>query len=341
MKQSSLSRLLQSRLLTTVVRFSPCTIGFFLLWLVTALYLQTQRRVRETIRMNIDDVFASVHGKGKVDTIYRATLKGIFYHYFEKLYVAYSGNQRWKQYSLERIRLTGRKNIDRYMSQNRGVIFVTAHFGAVELLPGFLTLLGYRVAIIARFKTLRLKEKCEKRARSVGATIIDANEKSSFFMALSALRQGKILITQCDEVECWRTDPRRSVRLFGTAFQFDRTPTILQKRSGCPVVFGYVKREERGHYTTEIEDVCGPDGSHFRETGEIILKKLERLVYTHPDQWYIWKNFHLMKAAVAEEIAVEDRTRDYLPVTPSALATLQTLRSLPELHGQYRSQASV
>jgi len=341
MKQSSLSRLLQARLLTTIVRFSPCKVGFFLLWFVTVLYLQTQRGVRETIRKNIDDVFASVHGKDKVDAIYRAALKGIFYHYFEKLYVAYSGNQKWKQYSLERIRLTGRKNIDRYLCQNRGVILVTAHFGAVELLPGFLTLLGYPVAIIAKFKTSRLKEKCEERARGVGATIIDANEKSSFFLALSALRQGKILITQCDEVECWRTDPRRFVPLFGTAFQFDRTPTILQRRSGCPVVFGYVKREERGHYTTKIEDVCGPDGFHSRAIGEIILKKLEKLVYTHPDQWYIWKNFHLMKAAAVGEITVEDRTRDYLPVTPPALATLQTLRSLPELHGQYRPQASV
>jgi KDO2-lipid IV(A) lauroyltransferase len=341
MNQGNLSGLLQSRLFTTMVRISPWRIAFVSLWLVTLLYFLAHRETRLTIRRNIQDVFARIHDREAVDAIFRSALKGVFYHYLEKLYVAYSGDQQWKDYCLERIRVTGRRTVDRYLRKNRGVILVTAHFGAVELLPGLLTLLGYPVAIIAKFKTPRLKKKCEKRAQSVGAEIIDANEPSSFFMALSALRQGRILITECDEVECWRTDPKRAIQVFGTFFQFDRTPTILQRRSGCPVVFGYVRREGKGHYAAEIEDVCGPDGDYQEGIGVTILRKLEKLVYTHPDQWYIWKNFQRMKTTPVGEIAVEDRRRYHIPVTPPTFPTLQPPRTVTELHGQYCPQASV
>ena len=324
-----------------MVRISPWRVAFVSLWLVTLLYFLTHRETRVTIRRNIQDVFARLHDKGAVDAIFRSALKGISYHYMEKLYVAYSRDQQWKDYCLERVRVRGRRTVDRYLRRNRGVILVTAHFGAVELLPGLLTLLGYRVAIIARFKTPRLKSKCQKRAESVGAAIIDANEPSSFFLALSALRQGRILITQCDEVECWRTDPKRAIEILGTLFQFDRTPTILQRRSKCPVVFGYVRREGKGHYTAEIEDVCGPDGDHQEGIGVAILKKLEKLVYTHPDQWYIWKNFQRMKTTPVGDIAVEDQKRHHIPVTPPTVPTLQPPRIITELHGQYCPQASV
>ena len=324
-----------------MVRICPWRMAFVFLWLVTLLYFLAHRETRVTIRRNIQDVFSRIYDHDAVDTIFRSALKGIFYHYVEKLYVAYSGDRQWKDYCLERIRVIGRRTVDRYLRQDRGVILVTAHFGAVEFLPGLLTLLGYPVAIIAKFKTPRLKKKCEKRAHSVGAMIIDANEPSSFFLALSALRQGRILITQCDEVECWRTDPERTIQVFGTFFRFDRTPTILQKRSGCPIVFGYVRREGKGHYAAEIEDVCGPYGGHQDGIGVTLLKKLEKLVYTHPDQWYIWKNFQRMKATEAGEIVVEGPRSNHIPVAPPTVPILQAPRSVTELHGQYCPQASM
>jgi KDO2-lipid IV(A) lauroyltransferase len=341
MQRGNLSRLLQSSLFTTFVRLSPWEVSFYLLWLVTVLYFLVDRENREAIRSNVREVFGPHRDSNQVETLFRSIIRGIFRHYFEKLYLAYSTNEQWKDYFLDRMRVSGLKNLDQFLAKNKGLILVTAHFGGVEFLPGFLTLLGYRVAIIARFKTQRLKERCEEKARKLGATIIDASEKNSFFLALNALRQGRILITECDEVSCWRTDPRRAVRAFGTSFHVDRTPAILQRRSGAPVAFGYVRREGGGRYSAVIEDISGRGDLPPERIGETILRRLEKLVYSHPDQWYIWKDFQLMKANPVEEIAVEDRVCRNLRATPPAFAIVQSSRTLAQLHRQYCDQASV
>ena len=340
-KKSNLSGLLQSHVFMTLVAVSPQVISFHLLWLVTAIYLLRRREDRAIIRNNIEEVFGRNRNKQEIDTLFRSTLKGIFCHYFEKLFLACATNRQWKDYLLERIRIYRRRLLDQSLAKHRGLILVTSHFGAVEFLPGFLTLLGYPVAIVARFKTQRLREKCKEKARDVGATIIDADGKSSFFLALSALKQGRILITQCDEVECWKAHPRRTIPLFETSFQADRTVTILQKRSGAPVLFGYIRREGKGRYTAEIEDLSGSDGPSSQGLAEEILKKFEKLIYTHPDQWYIWKNFQRMKATGREEIPVENRKGRDLPITPTPVAVFQPSRGFPELYGQHRCQVSI
>jgi lauroyl/myristoyl acyltransferase len=308
---------------------------------VTLFYFLASRENRQIIRHNIEEVFAESCAKEEIDFIFRQTLRGILDHYFEKLYLAFSTDRQWKDYLLDRIRISGRKNLDALLAGRKGLILVTAHFGGVEFLPAYLTLLGYPIAIIARFKTERLKQRCEKKARSVGAVIIDSNEKGSFFLALSALREGRILITQCDEAVCWKADPGKATALFGTSFRVDRTPTILQKRSGAPILFGYVRREGRGCYAAVIEDLRAADGRLPERMGPAVLKRLEELVYTYPDQWYIWKDFHLMKMPGAGDIAVEDRECPSLCVKPPAVASLQSSRTFPQTYRQYRRQTSV
>lgn len=341
MRKSNLSRFLQSHVFMTLVRVSPWMISFYFLWIVTMLYFRANRENREIVRSNIQEVFGRNRNSEEINNLFRSTLRGIFCHYFEKLFLACTTESQWKGYFLERIHISGKRCLDRLFVRNKGVILVTAHFGAVEFFPGFLTLLGYPVAIIAKFKTQRLREKCRERARSVGARIIDASEPNSFFLALSALKEGRILITQCDEVECWKPYPGRAIPLFGTSFQVDRIVAVLQKRSGAPVVFGYVRREEKGCYAAEIEDLCGPDGALPQRLEEAILRKFEKLVYTHPDQWYIWKNFQRMKVSGREEIAGEGRKSRNLLTTPPLVSTLQPLLGFPQPHGQYCCQAPV
>lgn len=341
MKEGNLSRFLQCNFFLIFLKLAPWKISFHFLRLLTTLYFLTNRKTREIIRKNIDEVFAENWSQKEIDRVFRSTLRGIFHHYFEKLFLACCADGQWKTYFLERIRISGKRLLDQRLTEKKGLILVSPHFGALEFMPGFLTLLGYQIAIVAKFKTERLKKRCEEKASRVGATIIDANRKSSFALAFSALKEGRILITQCDEVECWKTDAGESIPLFGTSFRVDRTLPILQKRSGSPVVFGYVRREGKGDYTAQIDDVCGPDGTGPRNLAETILGKLEKLVYTHPDQWYIWKSFHMMKAPEREDIAVEDRTGRDFSITSPLIPTSQPSYHFPHLHRQYRYQASL
>lgn len=321
----------------TLVRVFPWIVSFTLLWLVSRGYFQANREYRDIIRKNLEEVFRGNRNGREIDLLFKSTLKGIFCHYYEKLFLACTTNRQWKQYFLDRIRIVGKRRLDGFLSRNKGVILVTAHFGAVEFLPGYLALLGYRVAIVAKFRTQRLRDKCRQKAKCVGAIIIDAGEKNSLFLALSALGEGRILITECDEVDCWKAHPRETIPLFGTSFRLDRTVAILQKRSGAPAVFGHVRREGKGRYVAEIEDL-EPRPSGLQGA---ILKRFEKLIRRYPDQWYVWKNFQLMKASGGEEIAVEDRDSRDIPITPAPSAVFQVSQSHPESYGQCCPQGSI
>jgi lauroyl/myristoyl acyltransferase len=341
LKSGNLSTLLQSLVFMALVKVSPRIVSFHVLWWVTWIYFVVYRGDRELIRDNIREAFEREWGDRDTDSLVKSTLRGISHHYFEKRFLACTREGEWREFLLERIRISRRRVLDRSLAENRGVILVTAHFGAVEFLPGYLALLGYPVSIIARFKTPRLKMKCEKRARAIGAKIIDAGVKNSLTAALSALREGRILITQCDEVDCWKPDGERALSLFGLWFRLDRTVSVLQKRSGASIVFGYVRREKGGWYTAEIDDIAGHDGASTGRVEETILKRLEKLVCSYPDQWYIWTKFHLMKATSREDICIEDRKCGNLPVAPTPFPVLPLPRGFTGFYGQPRHRASV
>ncbi|MGA9755423.1 MAG: hypothetical protein WBV23_09810, partial [Desulfobaccales bacterium] len=95
------------------------------------------------------------------------------------------------------------------MQAGKGVILVTGHFGAVEFLPGALALNGYPTSMICRFQTNRLRESMGERAEAVGLHLIDADEGNIILSAMQALKKGGILITECDEFDEWRPDPKR------------------------------------------------------------------------------------------------------------------------------------
>jgi lauroyl/myristoyl acyltransferase len=324
-----------------VVRMAPRFLSFYFLWLLTITYFLIHKEDRKNIRNNIAEVFGRDCKSKQIAVLFKSTLTGIFHHYFEKLFLACTSNRRWKEYFLERIHISRRRLLDQVLAKNRGVILVTAHFGAVEFLPGFLSLLGYPVAIVAKFKTQRLREKCREKAKNIDAVIIDANEENSFWLANSALKEGRVLITQCDEVECWKAHPGRAIPVFGTFFRVDRTVAILQRRSKAPVLFGYVRREGKERYVADIEVLLGPDGKPQDRLEEMILKRFERLVYTYPDQWYIWKNFQQMKSIAREETTVEDRKSRDLPIAPPPVPVFQLSHPFPELYGQHRREGFV
>jgi Kdo2-lipid IVA lauroyltransferase/acyltransferase len=52
-----------------------------------------------------------------------------------------------------------------------------------------------------------------RRAEAVGLQLIDADKGNITLAAINALKQGRILITECDEFDEWRPDPNRESHL--------------------------------------------------------------------------------------------------------------------------------
>ncbi len=138
---------------------------------------------------------------------------------------------------------SGTEELQQALAIGRGVILVTGHFGAVEFLPGALSLNGYPAAIIVRPQTRELAVSLAQRAALINLTLIIPENGKVLPAALRALREGRILITEADEFEMWRLHESQTVNFLGFQIPADRTLEVLQKRSGAPLLTALVRRE--------------------------------------------------------------------------------------------------
>ena len=244
---------------------------------------------RRNVSRSLKYVLGQKIGKIRFQSILFRTYFGIFEHYFEKMINAHKSLLEMIIYLKSSISFSGRDSMDKIASMNRGCIFVTGHFGAVEYIPLYLAAKGYRPSMILRFKTKELKTALVEKSKSVDLELIDADSPNVLFKALNAIKRGRILITMCDEVHSWRPCRKENTHLFGRPIPKDRTLDLLYKRSKAPMCFGIIQRKKNG-YDLSVHPVA--DGEEVCSACEASWNLLERYVYRNPDQWYQWPNFY-------------------------------------------------
>ena len=150
------------------------------------------------------------------------------------------------------------------------------------------------------------------RAEAVGLHLIDADEGNIILSAMKALKQGGILITECDEFDEWRPDPNRDGSFLKCKLPSDRTLELLQKRSGAQVITVLVQRQGKARYTCNLKAVGNGDSPANLPLNEQCLSVLEKAVENYPEQWYQWKKFG---AVIKPQLEIEpDRhLTGYLP----------------------------
>jgi len=287
----NLSKFCQMRFNSLLFRFLPFSVSRHYIGVLGKLYYLLNWQEKELIEQTISYVFRRKMDartlKGKI----KETFQGIFDHYHEKLYVAYSRFQKCFRFLKKRVRFVGEESLKEALQTGKGVILVTGHFGAVEFLPGALAVNGYPASMICRFQTDRLRTSLIERAERINLDLIDADSDHIFLAALKALKQGRILITECDEFEEWRPDDRQNHYFLNCKLPSDRSLEILRKRSGAPVISALLKREGQRNYSLNLTPMGNGASPAAMPVSAQCLRTLEAEVEACPQQWYQWKKF--------------------------------------------------
>lgn len=294
MSTGSLSRFVQSPLNAAIFSWYPP--------LVLRCYIRTlgrvyfNRRPQEWVRYL--GSLRAITGlarrpAGSPHDLERRLLHGICDHYFEKMLMAYWGLRKVRRFLLSQTRIVAPDLLDGALRQGRGVILSTGHFGAVEFLPATLAMRGYPVTMAVNYKSPRLKRTLEQFGVILGVELLDVAEGSVIPRALSALRRGRIFITELDEMKAWKPAAGKVMNFFGRRVHLDRAVELLHRRTGAPVLLGLMERVGRQRYQLVLE---GPQEHHAAPTGlgpdAQLLKRLEHYIYDFPDHWYIWNELH-------------------------------------------------
>jgi Kdo2-lipid IVA lauroyltransferase/acyltransferase len=288
----NLSKFFQLRLNSWLIRFLPFFISRYYLITLGRLYYFFNRKEKNLIEKTISFVMESKLSEAELRRTMRETFKGIFDHYHEKLYLAYCPLKRVRKFFAEKMSFAGEAALQQALALGKGAILATGHFGAVEFLPAALAFQGYKVAIICRFQTSRLRDSLVAKAKEVNLEVIDSDKGNCLLAALKALKQGRIIITEADEFDEWKAKDNHQISFLGARLDYDRALDVLRKRSGSPIVSALVSRSAQG-YTLNLTPVTSQEPTEGR-VGEKCLEILAGMCELMPTQWYQWKKFGKM-----------------------------------------------
>jgi lauroyl/myristoyl acyltransferase len=285
-------------------------IGLFYIMALGKLFFLVKRHEKEKIEWSLDSLFGTVQGESDLKALKKAVFRGIFYHYYEKLFNAFSSAEALSEFLETQVYAEGLGAIEQGLNRGRGVLLITGHFGGVEFIPGFLAKSGFPVTILVRFSSERLRQVSLEKAKRFQTRIIDVDHTPNVLKAVcDHLKENRVVITQCDEMDEWRPSRRGAHLFLGKLVNVDRTISILTRRTGAFVVFSLMQRASNRHYqfsSISLDDIRKRFilSSHM-PIGTIVLKFLEHHIYRHPEEWYQWGKYAKMQGIERNEYSVQ------------------------------------
>jgi KDO2-lipid IV(A) lauroyltransferase len=257
-----------------------------------SLFFAFNHRERMRIEASVNDLL----GPGeRAEATKKKVFGHILEHYFEKLLVANRSRDFINTFVQTRVAARGLECLDAALARGNGAIAVTAHWGAVELIPPFLSQRGYPVSIVLEARTTRLRRALERLTLGTDVELIIASRGDRVLERIfGALSRGRVLVTQVDEVDSWRRRLSRTIRLFGKSLFFDHSLDFIAKRSGAASVGIFCRREKGLRYQLSCEGLALDPV--IEDVALKAMKLWERRTIEEPEQWYQWNKWMDMKA---------------------------------------------
>lgn len=188
------------------------------------------------------------------------------------------------------VEVRGAENMSRAMSHRRGAIAVTGHYGAWELIPRAVSLLGHRTGVLGRKLSGTAADRLLWKLRErPGVLVLDRGSGASGIVrALHGNTAVGILIDQdTTAVESGFVD------FFGTPALTPTGPARLAVRLRVPVVPLYARMLPDGRHRVVIEPMTSPEeyagADSALELTAFLTRRIESWIRDDPRQW-VW--FH-------------------------------------------------
>ncbi|MBW2063322.1 MAG: hypothetical protein JRJ03_00175 [Deltaproteobacteria bacterium] len=291
-------------------------IAFYYMLFLGHLYFFLNRKEKWKITKSLEGLYGDNKGSDEIKAITKRVFLGILSHYYEKVFNAYVKIEELKSFFNSSIEANSLIKLDKALKQGKGVLFVTGHYGGIEYIPIFLALKHYPISVVAKFATEQLKSTLYERTKDLGLKIIDANQQSSILGAIiQELRSNRIVFFECDEIEEWKPSQKERMFFLRKMVGVDRTISIIQKRTRAEIIFGILHRYSIRKYRLIVrnwQDMVSVMSDVPPSIGAVLLRYLERYIYSYPEEWYQWKNF----AAIGTPTPAYRKMPGAVPVLP-------------------------
>jgi phosphatidylinositol dimannoside acyltransferase len=189
------------------------------------------------------------------------------------------------------VTVVGWENLDRALQADKGVIFVSMHFGHWDLAAVTVAAKGYPVnAVVDTFEPRKLNELIQRNRIEKGLKVIQLEQ--AVRGVLGALKRKEILGLLVD-----KPMPGDGVRVnfCGSPIEVPAGAATLAIRTGAVILTGYVVRgvdnQFLGFIQPHIEVVRTSDPARdVTALTQRVMESMEDVVRQYPDQWYMFRH---------------------------------------------------
>lgn len=186
----------------------------------------------------------------------------------------------------EQISVEGIEHLDHALTQSKGVILITGHFGNWERMSALLSYRGYPLSVVARDTRNEAMNEMLRRAREHAGTKAIPRGNAAKPM-LQCLRNNELIGILPDQ-----NSDEIFIPFFGHPAGTVLGPGVLHERTGAPVLCCFCARVGVTKYRFWIEPPLIATGS-YETKGEAMMRtihgSLETAIRAYPEQW-LW--FH-------------------------------------------------
>ena len=194
---------------------------------------------------------------------------------------------------IEKVTIEGQEHLDAALSQGKGAVLMSAHFGSFILMYLRLALAGYKVNSIMRRMRDEDFEKYISHYRDNNGirTIYAMPRKECVVESLKSLRKNETLVILFDQN--YGEDGRVFVDFFGQPAATATGPVIFSQRANAPILPVFIIREKKDHYKIIIEPPvplsAGPGGEEeLTQNVSQLTKVIEEYIRRYPHEWGGW-----------------------------------------------------
>lgn len=179
-----------------------------------------------------------------------------------------------------------REAVDALLRENRGIIFVSAHFGNWELGGAALSSLITPVSSIYKefstsdFDPYLLQARTNHRMKL-------AEKNGALKHIAKALKGGRSILLMIDQASNARTGVK--VDFFAHETYHTSTPAQLAHKFNAPIVGVYIVSSDEQHYTITFEmpiEVSGNEDNALLEATQMQANGVEKVIRTNPKLWF-------------------------------------------------------
>ena len=274
--------------------------AYLYLTILEILYFSVNINEKRNIKRSVNTVFSGIKNNEEIKFIVKRVFQGIRFHYYEKLFNACSSPETIRAFLKTHIESENLPHIDESLSKGKGALLISGHLGGIEFIPGYLAVNNYPVTIVVKFSSNHLREITTQKAELFGIRLIEPVDTPNIIKAICEnLRENRIVITQCDEIEAWRPSQNTTIKFLGKWIYLDKMLNVLAKRAKCGIHFAVMHRNKHFGYKFNVYSL-EELSKHFPfpcdlPIGGVILKFLEQYIYRYPQEWYQWQKYAAIK----------------------------------------------